>query len=120
MAKRDLKNIDMTLVTKYMIENDCNLDEAIAAVSNSQKPVKEAATKLKAMRLQAGMSQSQLAKETDLNVRTLQAYEAGNRSFDSARLDTILKVALACRCKIEDLIESEDYLELLNRYIGRG
>ena len=98
MAKRDLKNIDMTLVTKYMIENDCNLDEAIAAVSNGQKPVKEAATKLKAMRLQAGMSQSQLAKETDLNVRTLQAYEAGNRSFDSARLDTILKVALACRC----------------------
>ena len=123
--RKQLKDVDMDAVTKYMLENDCNIDEAITAVKKQtgiikRTPIKEAVTKLKAVRLQAGLSQSQLAKEADLNLRTLQAYEAGGRSFDNARIDTILKVALACNCSIEELIENKEYLELLNKYKDRG
>lgn len=128
MARKSLKNVDMELVTKYMVEHDCKLDEAIAAVQEQstpapepkpvkeRTPIKEATTKLKAVRLRSGLSQSQLAKEADLNVRTLQTYEQGHRNFDNARIDTILKVALACNCKLEDLIESEEYLDLMEKY----
>ena len=72
--------------------------------------------KLKEMRQDAGLSQSQLAEKTGINVRTLQHYEQGSKNFDHARIDTILKVCLALDCKLADVIESQDYVDLLHKY----
>lgn len=74
--------------------------------------------KLKEMRQARGLSQSELAKRADLNVRTLQHYEQPNspKVFDHARLDTILKCAIALECKIEDLIDNQEYLDLIKAY----
>lgn len=72
--------------------------------------------KLKEMRQAKGLSQSQLAEKAELNVRTLQHYEQGSKTFDHARLDTILKCAIALNCKIEDIIDNEEYLELIKKY----
>lgn len=133
--KNKMNGVDMDAAIKYMVKHDCRLDEAIAAVAGKEvveKPVEKttpppkkvvekpaivAKTKLKAVRIAAGLSQSELAKKADLNLRTLQAYEQGYKTFDNARIDTILKVALYCGCKLEDIIEDEDYLELLRKYM---
>lgn len=72
--------------------------------------------KLKEVRQVKGWSQSKLAENTGLNVRTLQHYEQGSKIFDHARLDTILKCAIALDCKIEDLIDNEEYLGLIRAY----
>ena len=72
--------------------------------------------KLKEVRQARGLSQSQLAEKAELNVRTLQHYEQGSKVFDHARLDTILKCAIALECKIEDIIDNEDYLNLIQKY----
>lgn len=72
--------------------------------------------KLQNARKAAGMSQSQLADKADMNIRTLQHYEQGSKNFDHARIDTILKVCSALNCKIEDVIENEEYIELVNQY----
>lgn len=64
--------------------------------------------KLKEMRQSRGLSQSQLAEKTGINVRTIQHYEQGSKNFDHARIDTILKCCIALNCKLEDLIENED------------
>lgn len=72
--------------------------------------------KLKAKRLKAGMSQSQLADKADLNVRTIQHYEQGSKNFDHARIDTIFKVCLALNCKFEDVVENQDFIDLLDQY----
>ena len=72
--------------------------------------------KLKEIRQARGLSQSQLAEKAELNVRTLQHYEQGSKVFDHARLDTILKCAIALECKIEDIINNEDYLNLIQKY----
>lgn len=72
--------------------------------------------KLKEVRQAKGLSQSKLAENTGLNVRTLQHYEQGSKVFDHARLDTILKCAIALDCKIEDLIDNEEYLGLIRAY----
>lgn len=72
--------------------------------------------KLKKVRQAKGWSQSKLAENTGLNVRTLQHYEQGSKIFDHARLDTILKCAIALDCKIEDLIDNEEYLGLIRAY----
>ena len=72
--------------------------------------------KLKAKRLEAGMSQSQLAEKANLNVRTIQHYEQGSKNFDHSRIDTILKVCLALNCKSEDIIENQNFIDLLEQY----
>lgn len=72
--------------------------------------------KLKQMRQAANLSQSQLAEKANMNVRTLQHYEQGSKVFDHARIDTILRVCLALNCKLEDIIENQEYLNLIKRY----
>ena len=72
--------------------------------------------KLKEMRQAKDLSQSQLAEKANMNVRTLQHYEQGSKIFDHARIDTILRVCLALGCKLEDVIENQEYLDLIKRY----
>lgn len=71
--------------------------------------------KLKEKRQAAGLSQSQLAEKTGLNVRTIQHYEQGSKDFDHARIDTILKVCLVLNCTLEDVIENPEYIKLLQK-----
>lgn len=73
-------------------------------------------SKLKTMRQAKGLSQSQLAEKANMNVRTLQHYEQGSKIFDHARIDTILSVCLALDCKFEDIIENQEYIDLIKRY----
>lgn len=73
-------------------------------------------SKLKSKRMEAGLSQSQLAEKANLNVRTLQHYEQGSKIFDNARIDTILRVCLVLNCKMEDVIENQKYIELIGKY----
>ena len=72
--------------------------------------------KLKEMRQAADLSQSQLAEKAGINVRTLQHYEQGSKLFDHARIDTILKICLALNCKLDDIIENQEYIDLIKRY----
>ena len=72
--------------------------------------------KLKEIRQAKGLSQSQLANKAGLNVRTLQHYEQGSKIFDNARIDVILKYAIALECKIEEIIDTPEYIELLKKY----
>lgn len=73
-------------------------------------------SKLKEVRQAKGLSQSQLAGKANMNVRTLQHYEQGSKIFDHARIDTILRVCLALDCKIDEIIENQEYLKLLEKY----
>lgn len=71
--------------------------------------------KLKEKRQAVGLSQSQLAEKTGINVRTIQHYEQGSKNFDHARIDTILKCCVALNCKLEDVIENPKFIELLQK-----
>ena len=71
--------------------------------------------KLKEMRQSKGLSQSQLAEKTGINVRTIQHYEQGSKNFDHARIDTIMKTCIALHCKLEDIIENQEYIDLLKK-----
>lgn len=73
-------------------------------------------SKLKTTRQAKGLSQSQLAEKANMNVRTLQHYEQGSKVFDHARIDTILRVCLALNCKFEDIIENQEYIDLIKQY----
>ena len=72
--------------------------------------------KLKEVRLAKGLTQKQLADSANINIRVLQHYEQGTKNFHHARLDTLLKICLALDCKLADIIENEEYIDLLHKY----
>ena len=71
--------------------------------------------KLKKLRQAAGLSQSQFAEKAEMSVRTLQHYEQGSKDFDHARIDTILKACLVLNCNLEDIIENQEYVEMIRK-----
>lgn len=62
-------------------------------------------TRLQYVRRAVDMSQSELSKKSGIPLRTLQSFEIGARDIDKASVVTVLKLAQALGCKIEDIIE---------------
>lgn len=60
--------------------------------------------KLKELRANSGMSQSQLAAKSGVNLRMIQYYEQGAKDIKKASGETILKLAQALGCSMEDII----------------
>ena len=72
-------------------------------------------TKLQRLRVQKGYSQSELAEISGVPFRRIQHYEQQSRPIDSAKLEVICKLCVALDCKIEDIIENEEVVELLKQ-----
>ena len=60
---------------------------------------------LKEYRAKAGLSQSQLAEASGVNVRMIQYYEQGVKDINKASGETLYKLSRALGCKMEDLLE---------------
>lgn len=61
-------------------------------------------SRLKFMRTDKGMSQSQLAEASGVNVRLIQAYEQGYKDINKAQVVTVLQLAEALECDVYDII----------------
>ena len=64
-------------------------------------------SKLKHYRKKAGMTQADLAETVGISLRTLQDYEQDRKPLERAAAITVLTMARALRCTVEDLIDSE-------------
>lgn len=125
MSRRtELENMNPVNLYDLMLEYNipvCKRDDAINRIIEIEKtkkaPKKSAPTKLKSMRIMAGLSQTELAEKANINKRTLQAYEQGYKPLDNTGIDTLLKVALALKCPIEDIIENDNFIKLIKHYI---
>ena len=73
-------------------------------------------SKLQTKRLEAQMSQSQLAAAAGINGRMLQYYEQGAKDLNGAKLATLLKLCLALDCKLGDILTDEETVKLLEQY----
>jgi len=62
-------------------------------------------TNLKRIREINGLSQSKLAKEADVSLRSIQMYEQRNKDINKAKVITIVKIAQVLGCNVEDLME---------------
>ena len=62
-------------------------------------------TSLQKLRLAAGLSQKELSAQADVNLRTLQQYESRAKDINKASVTTVLNLAKALCCDVEDLLE---------------
>lgn len=64
-------------------------------------------TNLKRIRMEAGLSQSELANISGVPVRTIQEYEQGRKNINKAQVEYLMMLSQALCCDIKDLLESE-------------
>lgn len=60
--------------------------------------------RLKRLRVYAGLSQKELAENSGIPLRTIQQYEQGQKDLSHARADSVVRLARALYCEVEDLI----------------
>ena len=63
-------------------------------------------TNLKKARQARGLSQSELAKLADVELRSIQMYEQRRNDINKAQVETLYKLARVLGCNIEDLLEA--------------
>lgn len=110
-------NLDIDHLRKGQIIDAILAHEKPEPAPKKKRPPRKAAnTKLKAMRVRSGLTQREVVERTGINAQTYSQYEQGVKSFDSAKLGTILNVCVALSCKLEDVIEDKELLKLIAQY----
>lgn len=66
----------------------------------------EGDSKLKQIRENRGLSQMELAKRSDVNLRNIQMYEQRGNDIDKAQARILYKLSRVLGCSIEDLLEN--------------
>lgn len=74
--------------------------------------------KLKELREASGISRMRLAEIAEVSARTLEGYEQNKKDINGAKLKTILKICRALNCRIEDILDDEETLELFREIYG--
>ena len=64
-------------------------------------------TRLKRIRSAHGLSQAQLAERSGVGLRSIQMYEQRNKDINRAEAGSLLKLARALGCEMEDLLEPQ-------------
>ena len=62
-------------------------------------------TNLARLRKRRGFSQPQLAKESQVSLRSIQLYEQRQNDINKAQYNNLLSLAKAIGCTVEDLLE---------------
>ena len=71
-------------------------------------------SKLKYLRVRAGLSQQGLADAAGLKKRVIQTYEQGERNIDHAQIDSLCSLCIALNCQITDILEDENLIQKFN------
>jgi len=73
-------------------------------------------SKLQEVRKEKKLSQNGLAENTGLNLGTITKLEQGQRNINKAELSTLLKLCLALNCRLSDILDDPENLDLLRKY----
>ena len=90
--------------------------QAAPELKKTRGPRDTAKTKLKALRVNSGHTQLEVATKAGLNLRTYQYYEQGNKPIEGAKLEVLLKICLALNCKLDEIIDDPELVEVIEEY----
>ena len=75
------------------------------SVADAYIEARKTDTNLKKIRMAAGLSQKQLAKNAEVSVRNIQMYEQRRNDINKAQADILFRLSKTLGCNIEDLFE---------------
>ena len=80
-------------------------EERFAATADDILREKFPETRLKRIRSAYGCSQAHLAKLSGIGLRSIQMYEQRRKNINKAEAESILRLARALGCEMEDIME---------------
>ncbi|MDR0220980.1 MAG: helix-turn-helix transcriptional regulator [Lachnospiraceae bacterium] len=95
-----------TLMQMYPTMHEADITKFYASANEIRARVCPQ-TNLKRCRESAELSQSQLAKQAEVSLRSIQMYEQRNKNINKAQAITLAKMARVLGCHVESLLESE-------------
>ena len=99
-------NIDESSRRSAVLDAGLEFCEETAVLIADQLTKPGSETRLRHYRRKSGLSQSQLAAESGIPVRTIQQYEQRQKDINKAALESIIKLAAALSCEPELLFET--------------
>lgn len=92
------------ILSMYKVYHEMDISKFIDAMeSKCLIPLKQA--RLKRLRENRGLSQSQLAEASGVPLRSIQLYEQRVNNIDKAQAHTVYRLARAIGCNVEDILE---------------
>lgn len=89
------------LINMYKTLHEAPIEKFIEILNNKRN---NSQTNLKLQRERMGLSQSQLADMSGINIKTIQAFEQRQKDIKSAKFDTLQKLSSVLGCEIVDLL----------------
>ena len=62
-------------------------------------------SKLKTARKHCGLTQEELARESEVSLNTIRAYEQKSKDINKAQFDIVLRLAKALKCEAIELLD---------------
>ena len=93
------------IISMYSVYHEMDISQFIEALNNIYINT-NADTKLKRIRENRGLSQSELALNSGVHLRSIQMYEQKVNDIDKAQAQTLYKLSRVLGCDIEDLLEN--------------
>ena len=72
-------------------------------------------TRLRIVRVQKGLSQSELSAASGIPKKTIQRYEQEPNKIDGVKLNTLCGLSEALNCTIADILDDEKLIERYNK-----
>lgn len=73
-------------------------------------------TKLRIIRVQRGLSQSELSAASGVPKKTIQRFEQEPNKIDGTKLNTLCGLSEALGCKITDILDNEELIARFNKF----
>ena len=70
--------------------------------------------KFKQARLKSGLKQHEVAYLSGSTLRMVETFEQGYRDINKANISSVVKLAYAMKCKLQDILEDQVVVEMLN------
>lgn len=93
------------VIEMYSTYHEMDITNFIVAVEERYKAA-EGDPKLKRIRENRGLSQSELAEQSGVNLRNIQMYEQRVNNIDKAQANILYKLSRVLGCDMEDLLEN--------------
>ena len=93
-----------TVLSLYPTLHEADITKFIDVAATKIKR-EDAPTNLKLIRNASGLSQSQLAEKSCVDIRSIQMYEQRKNDINKAQAQTVYNISRVLGCKMEDLLE---------------
>lgn len=93
------------IIKMYSVYHEMDITQFIDSMERFYNNVK-LETKLKSIRENRGISQSELAEMSGVKLRSIQMYEQKVNDIDKAQAQTLYKISRVLGCSIEDILEN--------------